>query len=91
LKIKVNELLQIYNTLYKIELSKNKEQKINKAIDRRCADLYNNQKRIINSIIDREIKTIVLDQVLITDENTNEQILVTDSEQVKKEQINISK
>jgi hypothetical protein len=85
LKIKVNELLQIYNDLYKIELSKNKEQKINEAIDRRCADFLNNQKRMIDNIIDREIKTIVLDHVLITDKNTNEQILITNPEQVKKE------
>jgi hypothetical protein len=78
-------LLQIYNDLYKIELSKSKEQKINEAIDRICADLLNNQKRMIDNIIDREIKTIVLDRVLITDENTNEQILITNPEQVKKE------
>ncbi|CAG8779782.1 9463_t:CDS:2, partial [Rhizophagus irregularis] len=44
-------------------------------------NLLENQKRMINSIMEREIKSIVLDKVLIKE--NNEDKLITDEEKIK--------
>ncbi|UZO11434.1 uncharacterized protein OCT59_003003 [Rhizophagus irregularis] len=58
-----------------------KKKKIKLAIDQRCEDLLENQKRMINSVMEREIKSIVLDRVLIKE--NNEDKLITDEEKIK--------
>src|SRR5205823_10635457 len=46
--------------------------------EKRCSNYIDNQKGMINSILERSRRTIVLDQVLITDSITQAQTLVTD-------------
>src|SRR5256885_16263388 len=45
---------------------------------KRCSNYIDNQKGMINSILERSRRTIVLDRVLITDSVTQAQTLVTD-------------
>lgn len=60
-----------------------KENKIKAAIDRRQADLEENQRRMIGNVMDHEIKKIHIDRVLcINDEQ--EEILITDEDEIKK-------
>jgi hypothetical protein len=50
-------------------------------VQRRCDDLKDNQKRMINSITNREIKSVVIDRI-VTDHN-NELTLITDPDTIK--------
>ncbi|GET61907.1 RNA-directed DNA polymerase from mobile element jockey-like [Rhizophagus irregularis DAOM 181602=DAOM 197198] len=77
----IKNLYQIYLILYNHDLLQFKEEKIKLAIDQRCEDLLENQKRMINSVMEREIKSIVLDRVLIKE--NNEDKLITDEEKIK--------
>ena len=51
---------------------------INTFVNKRCSNYIDNQKGMINSILERSRHTIVLDRVLITDSVTQVQTLVTD-------------
>ncbi|GET62489.1 RNA-directed DNA polymerase from mobile element jockey-like [Rhizophagus irregularis DAOM 181602=DAOM 197198] len=77
----IKNLYQIYLILYNHDLLQFKEEKIKLAIDQRCEDLLENQKCMINSVMEREIKSIVLDRVLIKE--NNEDKLITDEEKIK--------
>ncbi|CAG8782724.1 12554_t:CDS:2, partial [Rhizophagus irregularis] len=51
-------------------------------IQERCDDLMNNKKKMINSFMNREIKSIVIDQVIVTE--NNDDVLITDPQSIKK-------
>ncbi|CAB4478951.1 unnamed protein product [Rhizophagus irregularis] len=59
-----------------------KNDKIKEAIDKRCADLADNQRRMIDNITENEMKKIFIDRVLIDDKDGNS-ILVTDENKIK--------
>ncbi|CAG8745749.1 5783_t:CDS:2, partial [Rhizophagus irregularis] len=74
-------------TKYKEKLTKYFYDKINfdwniRAVDQRCRDYKDNQKKMIDSIIEREFKAIVIDKVLTTN-NNGKKILVTDIDKIK--------
>ncbi|CAB4494088.1 unnamed protein product [Rhizophagus irregularis] len=48
-----------------------KNDKIKEAIDKRCADLADNQRRMIDNITENEMKKIFIDRVLIDDKDGN--------------------
>jgi hypothetical protein len=72
---KLSELKSILLLNYRIELKQHQETQIKEFIQRRCEDLLDNQKRMLDSIMDREVKTIVIDR-LITIEDGKE-VLIT--------------
>ncbi|GBC34051.2 hypothetical protein GLOIN_2v1846731 [Rhizophagus irregularis DAOM 181602=DAOM 197198] len=81
----VKELNEIYDTLFSkfsLEMFNLKNDKIKEAIDKRCADLADNQRRMIDNITENEMKKIFIDRVLIDDEDGNS-ILVTDENKIK--------
>ncbi|PKC57076.1 hypothetical protein RhiirA1_473056 [Rhizophagus irregularis] len=51
------------------------------AVERHCNDLNTNQRRMIDSITEKEIKKIHIDMLLIKN-NNNEDILITDTEDI---------
>ncbi|PKY37236.1 hypothetical protein RhiirB3_462023 [Rhizophagus irregularis] len=51
-------------------------------IQERCDDLMNNKKKMINSFMNREIKSIVIDRVIVTE--NNDDVLITDPQSIKK-------
>ncbi|POG58121.1 hypothetical protein GLOIN_2v1822471 [Rhizophagus irregularis DAOM 181602=DAOM 197198] len=61
----LNNLEILYYTQYNIEITKYKEDKILEAVDQRCRDYKDNQKKMIDSIIEREFKAIVIDKLQI--------------------------
>ncbi|CAB4405836.1 unnamed protein product [Rhizophagus irregularis] len=77
---KLNDLLIIQ---YKAELIQYKDIQMKDYIQERCDDLMNNKKKMINSFMNREIKSIVIDRVIVTE--NNDDILKTDPQSIKKE------
>ena len=78
-----HHLTEIFKGLYVI--CRSLEQKyctetINTFVKKRCSNYIDNQKGMINSILERSRRTIVLDRVLITDSVIQAQTLVTDSD-----------
>jgi exonuclease III len=76
----INDLTILYNIWrdkFNIFANAIKLEMIQEAIEHRCQDLKDNQKRMINSIMNRELKTIVIDHLLIS-QKPDEQVLVTD-------------
>jgi hypothetical protein len=65
----INDLTILYNIWrdkFNIFANAIKLEMIQEAIEHRCQDLKDNQKRMINSIMNRELKTIVIDRLLIS-------------------------
>uniref|UniRef100_U9UGS7 Reverse transcriptase domain-containing protein n=1 Tax=Rhizophagus irregularis (strain DAOM 181602 / DAOM 197198 / MUCL 43194) TaxID=747089 RepID=U9UGS7_RHIID len=60
-----------------------KEEKIKEAVERRCEDLHSNQRRMIDSVMEKEIKKIVIDR-LLTEDKDGQDILVTDEAEINK-------
>src|SRR5256885_8479321 len=54
------------------------------ATDKRCSLVSSNQKKFINSLLNREYRSITLDRIRKFNDQKNE-ILITEEEQVKKE------
>ncbi|CAB4404877.1 unnamed protein product [Rhizophagus irregularis] len=79
---KLNDLLIIQ---YKAELIQYKDIQMKDYIQERCDDLMNNKKKMINSFMNREIKSIVIDRVIVTE--NNDDILKTDPQSIKKERL----
>jgi hypothetical protein len=77
----INELHKLYLIDYNKELYNYRSEKIKEAIDYRCRNLSENQRKMINSIAEREIKTVVLDRVLI--KKDDQENLITDEEKIK--------
>ncbi|PKY62556.1 hypothetical protein RhiirA4_489191 [Rhizophagus irregularis] len=77
---KLNDLLIIQ---YKAELIQYRDIQMKDYIQERCDDLMNNKKKMINSFMNREIKSIVIDRVIVTE--NNDDILKTDPQSIKKE------
>lgn len=84
------ELNLIYDNLYlklNLEYARIKNERIKEAVERRCEDLTTNQRRMIDSITEKEIRKIYIDRLIIEDEN-KEEILVTDENHIKQLTIN---
>ena len=76
-----HHLTEIFKGLYVICRSleqKYRTETINTFVKKCCSNYIDNQKGMINSILERSRRTIVFDRVLITDSITQAQTLVTD-------------
>ena len=62
---------------------------VKKALDQRCKDLKDNQRRMINSCINRQKEQIVLDRIKIT--KNNQTYITTNPYSIKKETANYHK
>jgi hypothetical protein len=85
----IERLSQLKELLYKIQIQKNEAlttKKINQFINRRENDIISNQRRMLNSILDRKLKRIVIDRLLINDEITpNGKLLIHDQQEIAHE------
>src|SRR5277367_3288495 len=75
------QVISCFNPLYaqcKVLEQKYRTESINKFIAQRCSNYLDNQKGMINSILNRNQRRIVLDRVLIKDEQTDKYNLLTD-------------
>ena len=60
-----------------------KKNSVNEAIKRRCEDLEKRQSRMLDSILDRDKRKIIIDKVITKDENNNT-VLLTEAEEIKR-------
>ena len=81
LKTKLLELNKILRTKYKIEESIYTEQQIKECSDKRCEYIVEDQSKMIDSLLEREKKSITLDRCIIKD-NNNEEILLMEKDEV---------
>lgn len=82
----IKELNEVYDIIFlklSYESAKVKEEKIKEAVERRCEDLHSNQRRMIDSVMEKEIKKIVIDR-LLTEDKDGQDILVTDEAEINK-------
>ncbi|PKK60950.1 hypothetical protein RhiirC2_856562 [Rhizophagus irregularis] len=82
----IEELNSIYELIYiklSVESFKVKDDRIKEAVERRCADLKDNQRRMIDNVTEKEIKKIYIDRLIIKKEE-NEEILITDMDSIKR-------
>ncbi|CAB4488957.1 unnamed protein product [Rhizophagus irregularis] len=78
----LDELYNIFQTKLQIKVSAMKEDKIKRAIEQRQKDLEDNQKRMIDNVMDREFRKINIDRVLSTN-SKGEDILIVDEDKIK--------
>jgi hypothetical protein len=85
----IERLSQLKELLYKIQIQKNEAlttKKINQFINRRENDIISNQRRMLNSILNRKLKRIIIDRLLINNHITpNEQLLIHDEHEIVQE------
>ncbi|PKB98930.1 DNase I-like protein [Rhizophagus irregularis] len=82
----IEELNSIYKLIYiklSVESFKVKDDRIKEAVERRCADLKDNQRWMIDNVTEKEIKKIYIDRLIIEKEE-NEEILITDMDSIKR-------
>ncbi|GBC02754.1 hypothetical protein RclHR1_00480011 [Rhizophagus clarus] len=72
-------------TLYQEEKDIHTLNNINNYITQRNDNLQNNQRRMINSILERKPRTIILDRLFYTDESTNSRTLTHDKNIIEEE------
>src|SRR6266487_1563008 len=80
--VQVKDLYNIVLMDYKIQMRAYQNEQIKSFVKRRCDDLKDNQKRMIDSIANREMKSIVIDRLVI-DQN-NDLSLITDPTSIKR-------
>ena len=78
------------NLQIKNNINKRNQDQIQKAVNKRCSYIGTNQKRFINSLLNREHRSIVLNRVRSFDEDGNE-VLYTEEDDVKREAANYFK
>jgi hypothetical protein len=83
IKTKLLELNKILRTKYKIEESIYIEQQIKECSDKRCEYIVEKQSKMIDSLLEREKKSITLDRCIVKDSN-NEEILLMEKDEVLK-------
>ncbi|GBC00143.1 hypothetical protein RclHR1_03760007 [Rhizophagus clarus] len=81
----IRKALLSAKTLYKEEKDIHTLNNINNYVIQRNDNLQNNQRCMINSILDRKPRTIVLDHLLYTDDSTNSRILTHDKKTIEDE------
>ncbi|EXX57697.1 hypothetical protein RirG_204730 [Rhizophagus irregularis DAOM 197198w] len=79
---KLDELYEIFQLKLQVKVSTMKEDKIKHAIEQRQKDLEDNQRRMIDNVMDREFKKITIDRVLSTN-SKGEDILIVDEDKIK--------
>jgi hypothetical protein len=74
--------------LAKADLQKIREAEIKHFIDKRCDDLKASPSTMIDSILNRKKRTIVMDRLLIEDSSTNTKRFTIDPAEIKQAAIN---
>src|SRR5215216_7266734 len=72
----------------KIELQKLKELSIKQCIDQRCSNLSTNPSKMIESILNRKKKSIIMDRRLIDIPNSNDKYFTINPTEIKNASIN---
>ena len=80
---KAKENIKMVKEVNLREEMKDKEERVKKAIQKRCENLENNQRRMINLLSGKNKESIILDRILVKDHQ--EAYISTDPEEVKKE------
>jgi ribonuclease HI/endonuclease/exonuclease/phosphatase family metal-dependent hydrolase len=83
IKKKLLELNKLLRAKYKVEEAIHTEQQIKDCSERRCEYIVEEQSKMIDSILEREKKVITLDRCIIKD-NSGDEILITEKEEVLK-------
>ncbi|PKY31581.1 hypothetical protein RhiirB3_393426 [Rhizophagus irregularis] len=78
----IEELFSVAYISLNTEMGKKKEKKIMEAIERRQQDLEYDQRRMIDSVMEREFKKINIDRLIVQDQD-GEDVLITDENQIK--------
>jgi hypothetical protein len=72
----------------KIELQKSKELSIKQCIDQRCDNLSTNPSKMIDSILNRKKRSIIMNRLLIDIPNSNDKYFSIDPTEIKNAAIN---
>ncbi|GES99798.1 hypothetical protein GLOIN_2v1814043 [Rhizophagus clarus] len=82
--IKLMELKDILTIEYNNDLRESQLQKIKDATIIRESNLDGNQGKVIKSVMEHEVRSIVLDKVIDTDPTTNVDVLLTNPKDIKR-------
>ncbi|GES86111.1 hypothetical protein GLOIN_2v1844221 [Rhizophagus clarus] len=82
--ITLMELKDILTIEYNNDLRESQLQKIKEATITRESNLDGNQGKVIKSVMEHEVRSIVLDKVLDTDPTTNVDVLLTNPKDIKR-------
>ncbi|GES88005.1 hypothetical protein GLOIN_2v1814043 [Rhizophagus clarus] len=82
--IKLMELKDILTIEYNNDLRESQLQKIKEATIIRESNLDGNQGKVIKSVMEHEVRSIVLDKVIDTDPTTNVDVLLTNPKDIKR-------
>ncbi|GES98355.1 retrovirus-related protein [Rhizophagus clarus] len=82
--IKLMELKDILTIEYNNDLRESQLQKIKEATIARESNLDGNQGKVIKSVMEHEVRSIVLDKVIDTDPTTNVDVLLTNPKDIKR-------
>ncbi|GET01104.1 retrovirus-related protein [Rhizophagus clarus] len=82
--IKLMELKDILTIEYNNDLRESQLQKIKEATITRESNLDGNQGKVIKSVMEHEVRSIVLDKVIDTDPTTNVDVLLTNPKDIKR-------
>ncbi|GES94483.1 hypothetical protein GLOIN_2v1814043 [Rhizophagus clarus] len=82
--IKLMELKDILTIEYNNDLRESQLQKIKEATIIRESNLDGNQGKVIKSVMEHEVRSIVLDKVIDTDPTTNVDVLFTNPKDIKR-------
>jgi exonuclease III len=88
IKKHLKEMLKSLLLLAKIDLQKIREAEIKQFIDKRCDDLKAAPSTMIDSILSRKKRTIILDRLLIEDPSTMNKKFTVDPDEIKSAAIN---
>ncbi|GES88007.1 hypothetical protein GLOIN_2v1814043 [Rhizophagus clarus] len=82
--IKLMELKDILTIEYNNDLRESQLQKIKEATITRESNLDGHQGKVIKSVMEHEVRSIVLDKVIDTDPTTNVDVLLTNPKDIKR-------
>jgi hypothetical protein len=77
-----NQLIHRIRTKLNIEVLIKQTEQINDAIEQRCKNFANNKKTMLNSLLEKEKRSIIIDKIVSKDINCQE-ILITEETEVK--------
>ena len=83
IKKKLLNLNKLLRTKYKVEETIHIDQQIRECAEKRCEYIMDEQSKMINSLLERENKTITLDRCIIND-NNGDKILLMEKDDVLK-------
>ena len=83
IKKKLLNLNKLLRTKYKVEETIYIDQQIKECAEKRCEYIMDEQSKMIDSLLERENKTITLDRCIINDNNRDEILLMEKDDVLK--------